>query len=106
LAGTAWNFLLALPVGLVVLAVMPGAWTHSGVMLAVVSGAVTSGLGYALWYRVLPALGAGRAGVAQLSVPLIAASGGFALIGEVPGQEFWWAAALVLGGIALAIAGR
>ena len=44
--------------------------------MAVVSGAVTSGLGYALWYAVLPVLGAGRAAVAQLSVPVLAALGG------------------------------
>ena len=49
------------------------------------------------------ALGAGRAGVAQLSVPLIAAAGGLTLIGEVPGPGFWVAAALVLGGVGLAL---
>ena len=106
LAATAWNFLLALPVGLVVLALVPGVWSGPGLALAVVSGAVTSGLGYALWYRVVPELGAGRAGVAQLSVPVIAAAGGLALIGEVPGPGFWLAAALVLGGVGLALRSR
>ena len=48
----------------------------AGLGLAVLSGAVTSGLGYALWYAILPALGAGRAAVAQLTVPLLAAAGG------------------------------
>ncbi len=104
LAATAWNFLLALPVGLVVLMVLPGAWTWAGVALAMVSGGVTSGLGYALWYRVVPQLGAGRAAVAQLSVPLIAALGGAALIAEEPGPGFWLAAAMVLGGVGLASA--
>jgi drug/metabolite transporter (DMT)-like permease len=79
-----------------------GAVTAWGVVLAVLSGAVTSGLGYALWYAVLPALGAARAGVAQLTVPLIAAAGGAVLIGEGVGWRFALAAALVLGGVLLA----
>jgi drug/metabolite transporter (DMT)-like permease len=79
-----------------------GAASLRGVGLAVLSGAVTSGLGYALWYAVLPSLGAGRAAVAQLTVPLIAAAGGAALIGEAVGWRFALAAALVLGGVAWA----
>jgi drug/metabolite transporter (DMT)-like permease len=75
LAATAWNFILALPIGVVLLVAMPGPWTGPGLALAVLSGAVTSGLGYALWYSLVPQLGAGRAGVAQLSVPVIAAAG-------------------------------
>ena len=66
------------------------------------SGAVTSGLGYALWYAVLPQLGAARAAVAQLTVPVIAALGGAVLLAEAPGGRFWLAAGLVLGGVALA----
>ena len=105
LAATAGNFALALipAVGVALVAgVEFGAVTTRGVALAVVSGAVTSGLGYALWYAVLPALGAGRAGVAQLTVPLIAAAGGALLIGEAVGWRFAVAAVLVLGGVALA----
>jgi drug/metabolite transporter (DMT)-like permease len=103
LSATAWNFLLSLPlvlpIGLFIGLERPDA---TGVALAVVSGAVTSGLGYALWYRILPELGTGRAAVAQLSVPVIAALGGAALLAEVPGPRFWLAAVLVLGGVALA----
>ena len=106
LAATGWNFLLALPFGLIMLAIWPGHWTGAGLALAVVSGAVTSGLGYALWYRVVPLLGASRAGVAQLCVPLIAAVGGFVVMGEAPGLWFWAAAALVLGGIGVAVSKR
>lgn len=73
-----------------------------GAALAVLSGAVTSGLGYALWYAILPRLGAARAAVAQLTVPVIAALGGAVLLTEPPGLRFWLAAALVLGGVALA----
>jgi drug/metabolite transporter (DMT)-like permease len=76
--------------------------TGRGLALAVVSGAVTSGLGYALWYAVLPALGAGRAAVAQLTVPLIAAAAGVGLLDEAVGPRFALAAALVLGGVAWA----
>jgi len=105
LAATAGNFALALipAAGVALVAgVEFGTVTGRGVMLAVVSGAVTSGLGYALWYAVLPALGAGRAAVAQLTVPLIAAAGGAVLMGEAVGWRFAVAAALVLGGVAWA----
>ncbi|WP_434618114.1 DMT family transporter [Tabrizicola sp. M-4] len=105
LAATAGNFALALipAAGVALLAgVEFGAATGRGVALAVLSGAVTSGLGYALWYGVLPALGAGRAAVAQLTVPLIAAAGGAVLMGEAVGWRFAVAAALVLGGVAWA----
>ena len=74
-----------------------------GIWPAVISGAVTSGLGYALWYRVLPHLAASVAAVAQLSVPLLATLGGAVMLGEVPSLRFWIAALLVLGGIALSL---
>jgi drug/metabolite transporter (DMT)-like permease len=102
LGATAWNFVLALPVVLPFGLAGFAARDASGLVLAVVSGAVTSGLGYALWYAILPALGAGRAAVAQLAVPVLAALGGAALLAEVPDLRFWLAALLVLGGVALA----
>ena len=102
-AATAWNFLLALPlvlpIGFATGLARPDA---VGVGLAVLSGAVTSGLGYALWYRLVPRLGSARAAVAQLTVPVIAALGGSLLLAEVPGLWFWIASALVLGGVAVA----
>ncbi|TMV93014.1 EamA family transporter, partial [Thioclava sp. BHET1] len=70
---------------------------------ALASGAITSGLGYALWYRVLPQIPAAQAAIAQLSVPLLAALGGALLLGEIPGGRFWWACLLVLGGIAISL---
>lgn len=111
LAGTAWNFALALPFGVVLTLGLArsglAAATPEGIALAVLSGAVTSGLGYALWYRILPDLGAGRAAVAQLTVPVIAAAAGLMLLGEGIGLRFVLAIALVLGGVALAVrAGR
>ncbi len=103
LAATAWNFLLSVPLVLP-LALMVGMERPSafGAWLAVISGAVTSGLGYALWYAILSRLGAGRAAVAQLTVPILAALGGAVLLAEVPGWHFWAASVLVLGGVALA----
>ena len=77
-----------------------------GVVLALVSGSVTSGLGYALWYVVLPKLGRTRAAVSQLTVPVIALLAGAALLGERPGPEVVLAAALVLGGVALSLMRR
>ncbi|MFV2034021.1 MAG: EamA family transporter, partial [Halocynthiibacter sp.] len=65
--------------------------------------AVTSGLGYALWYAVLPRLGASRAAVAQLTVPVIALLGGMAFLGEVLTLRFAVASFLVLGGVAISL---
>ena len=107
LAGTAVNFALAAPLAVLLAWAVPAggsgvAATLPGVLLALLSGGVTSGLGYALWYGILPQLGATRAGVAQLTVPLIALLGGMALLGEAPGVRFLGAALLVLGGVAVA----
>ncbi|MCA0274067.1 MAG: DMT family transporter [Proteobacteria bacterium] len=104
LAATGWNFILAVPVALAVWAmVAQGAMVPAGIALAVVSGAVTSGLGYALWYSVLPVLGASRGAVAQLTVPVFALAGGMAFLGEVLTLRFAIAAMLVIGGVALAL---
>ncbi|WP_300513624.1 DMT family transporter [Aliiroseovarius sp.] len=102
LATTAASFLLAVPAGLLVFLLLPDGMSPVGAALAVTSGAMTSGLGYALWYTVLPGLGATRAAVAQLSVPLIAAAGGLAL-GEALSGRLVVAAVLVLGGVGLSL---
>src|SRR5215470_3277195 len=70
---------------------------------AVVSGAITSGLGYVLWYAALPALKATSAATVQLSVPAIAALGGVALLSETMSPRLLVASAAILGGIALTI---
>ena len=67
--------------------------------LAAISGGLTSGLGYALWYRVLPRIGASVAGLAQLSVPVIAALGGALFLAERPSWDMVLAGLVVLGGI-------
>lgn len=105
LAATAGNFVYALPVGALVAWAMgadPGSAGAAGWALAVLSGAVTSGLGYALWYAVLPSLQRGQAAVAQLTVPMIAAAGGALVLGEAVGLAFVLPAALVLGGVLVA----
>lgn len=102
LRATAGNFVFAVPFGVVLFALISDGASAQGVLLAVVSGAVTSGCGYALWYSVLPHLGASRAAVAQLCVPVIAALGGLVLLGEGLSLRFAMASALVLGGVLLA----
>ncbi len=103
LATTARAFLLVAPGGLVVWAVPGGGVDAAGVGLAVVSGGVTSGLGYALWYSVLPRIETTVAALAQLTVPVIALAGGAALLGERPGPATLLAAAVVLGGVAIGV---
>ena len=107
LAATAGNFAFAVPPVLLALLFAPGAapLTGWGVALAVVSGAVTSGLGYALWYAVLPSLAAATAGVLQLTVPVIAMAGGVLLLGEDLEWRAVVAAGVVLGGVALSVTG-
>lgn len=105
LPATAASFALALPLAAAAALLLPADTTPAttrGIALAIVSGALTSGLGYALWYQVMPQLGAARAAVAQLSVPVIASLGGALLLGEVPGWRYWAASAVILGGVALA----
>ncbi|MFD1341691.1 DMT family transporter [Litorisediminicola beolgyonensis] len=109
LSGTAANFILAAPLGLILgLVVGNGlpSGAPSGLALAVLSGAVTSGLGYALWYTVLPKLTASAAAVAQLTVPVIAILGGAVLLGEAISAQALLAAGIVLGGVALSVLPR
>ncbi|MEL6921807.1 MAG: DMT family transporter, partial [Pseudomonadota bacterium] len=77
-----------------------------GITLAIVSGAVTSGLGYALWYRVLPMITGTQAAIVQLTVPVIAAAGGVTFAGEPMTMRFFIASVLILGGVALAITAK
>ncbi|NOX72699.1 MAG: DMT family transporter [Alphaproteobacteria bacterium] len=105
LQATAGNFLLSLPFALAAWFLLPdgGVATGAGVALAVVSGAVTSGLGYALWYAVLPRLEAAQAAIAQLAVPLIALLGGVAFLGEGLSVAFAVASVLILGGVVISM---
>jgi drug/metabolite transporter (DMT)-like permease len=102
---TAGNFVRAVPLALVVSAVwLQKAELHpSGVGLAVASGAVASGLGYAIWYTALPALSATMAATVQLSVPVLAAAGGVLFLGEPITLRLTLASAAILGGVAVFI---
>jgi drug/metabolite transporter (DMT)-like permease len=107
---TAANFLRTLPlVALMVpigLAIAPAHLTARGVALGIASGGVTSGIGYAIWYRALAKLTAVQAASVQLTVPVLAAAGGVALLGEQITLRLLAAAVLTLGGIGLTIVRR
>lgn len=108
LGETMRNFVLAAPAAAVLcLFGLRGAHASAyGVACAVASGAVTSGVGYALWFAALRKLTAIHAATIQLAVPVIAAIAGVAFLGERLSWRLVIAAALILGGIAWAIAGR
>lgn len=80
-------------------------WSWNGVWLAVLSGSVTSGLGYVLWYAALRGLTTSVASSVQLAVPLIAATGGVVLVGERVTITLVFSAVVILGGIGLTILG-
>ena len=104
---TAGNFLRAAPlaIGLGVLMLVGKGMSvdAAGVGYAVASGALTSGIGYAVWYSVMPALKATTAATVQLSVPVIAALGGIAFLGEPLTLRLVLASIAILGGIALVV---
>ena len=102
---TAGNFIRAVPFSLVVWIIfLP--WAHidlAGTSYAVISGAIASGLGYVIWYSALPSLKAASAATVQLSVPVLAATGGILLLGESITLRYLLASVAVLGGIALVV---
>ncbi len=102
---TAGNFARAVPLALAMSAAT-FAWARidaTGLAYAVASGALASGIGYAIWYTALPHLSAISAATLQLAVPVIAAAGGVAFLGEAVTLRLVLASAAVLGGIALVI---
>lgn len=105
---TAGNFIRAVPFAAALsLALSSGtAADPVGALYAVASGAITSGLGYVLWYAALPSLTASSAAVIQLSVPAIAALGGVILLAEPMSTRLTIASVTILGGIALTILRR
>ncbi len=105
LAATASNFTLsvALVFVLMVVTFSDAELSATGIVLAVVSGALTSGLGYVIWYLALENLSAMQAALVQLSVPAIATAGGILLLGEPLSFRLVASGSLVLGGICLAL---
>jgi len=108
LGQTRRNFVLTIPMALLLLL----AWlpklsvSREGVLLAMISGAITSGLGYVIWYRALRELSGVSASLVQLSTPVLAALGGIVLLSEPLSSRLFVASVLVLGGIALAVLTR
>ncbi len=109
LVTSARNFVWSLPLALVlelgVVVLRPGtAYAEpQGIALAVASGAIASGMGYALWYSVLPRLTRVQSGIIQMAPPPIAALAGLALLGEPLTVRVALASALILAGVAVGV---
>lgn len=105
LPASASTFLLAAPLAALLWLLVPDSVEVSpqGVGLAIASGAIASGLGYALWYTVLPQIRASTAAVSQLSVPIIALAGGMLLLSEPLTASFLMAAPLIIIGVLVAL---
>lgn len=105
ISATAGNFLRAVPFALLLSgAAIP--WLRldpAGIVYAILSGAIASGVGYVIWYLALPGLKAASAATVQLSVPVLTAAGGMLLLGEPLTLRFVLAALAILGGIALVV---
>ena len=102
---TAGNFLRAVPITLTLSLLMLNrvSLDQAGVGYALLSGALASGLGYAIWYSVLPAMKTTHAATVQLSVPVLATLGGLVFLGEALNGRMVMASITILGGIALVI---
>ena len=107
-AANARSFLWSTPLAMLLVALgrAPVHATGAGVALALVSGAITSGVGYAIWYRALPGLTVTQAAVAQLSVPVIAAAGAVLTLGETVSARLVLAGIAVLSGVGLVLSAR
>lgn len=105
LVATSWNFIGTVPLVLLVALVFHSDQHLSlkGIMLAILSGAIASGIGYAIWYKALPYLTATRAATVQLTVPIIAAIGGVIFLSEQLSLRLILASIAVLGGVYLTI---
>ena len=102
---TAGNFARSAPMAIIASAIAFSS-VHLdlfGVLLALISGVITSGLGYVLWYKALRSLTTAQASAVQLMVPVIAAFGGVAFLSEQVSLRLIFGSALILGGVALAI---
>jgi drug/metabolite transporter (DMT)-like permease len=108
LSGTAGNFWRGAAIVAAALALLhdPRTVTGTGVMLATISGAVASGIGYTFWYLALPQLTAWRAALVQLPVPILTALAAVPLLGESLTSRLLVATALVCGGVALTLLPR
>ncbi|WP_419902706.1 DMT family transporter [Kiloniella sp.] len=108
LVATQKSFLFAIPLVALIWFAFPDQieLTQRGVFFAIASGAITSGLGYALWYSVLPRLDTITASVAQLTVPALAMMGGAIFLSEPITLRFLISAALIMAGVIIAVKKR
>ena len=108
LADTSYNFVRTIPIVLILLAITINKAHYSldGIVLAILSGAIASGIGYTIWYIALGGLSATLAAVVQLSVPVITAFGGVIFISEAITLRLTISAMLILGGILMVMLGR
>lgn len=108
LMDTAYNFFRTVPLVVVlgVVAIRSAHYSSEGVALAMLSGGITSGIGYTVWYIALGGLSATQAAVLQLLVPLIAALGGVLFVSEAITLRLSVSAAMILGGVLLVLLGR
>ena len=105
---TAYNFLRTTPL-VILLAITTIAnvnYSSEGIFLASLSGGITSGIGYTIWYIALGGLSSTQAAVLQLSVPVIAALGGVIFVSEAITSRLTISATMVLGGILMVILGK
>ncbi len=108
LRDTAYNFIRTLPVVVILglLTIPSQHYSQVGIVYAILSGALASGIGYTIWYIALGSLSATQAAVVQLFVPVIAAAGGVWLVDESISLRLVIAAIMILGGILLVVLGR
>ncbi len=102
LKATTYNFaksLIALPVLIIIGLSVAAQISLQGIILACLSGAVASGIGYSIWYLALPLLKSSQAAVVQLCVPVIAAIAGMVLLAEALTLQFVIASAIILGAV-------
>ncbi len=108
LVDTAYNFLRSLPflILLIYFLVQESNYSTKGILLALLSGIVTSGIGYTIWYTALKGLNSIQASIVQLLVPVLAAMGGVIFIGEFISLRLMVSSLMILGGILLLIIKR
>jgi len=108
LSDTSYNFIRCLPLAmiLIVISIQNSTLTSEGILLAILSGAITSGIGYTIWYMALGGLSDIRAAVVQLIVPVIAAFGGVLFANEALSMRLVLSSVIILGGILMVILGK
>lgn len=108
LGDTTYNFVRTLPFVLILglVSIQESRLSTEGVLLAVVSGGITSGIGYMVWYIALPGLSGTQSAVVQLLVPVIAATGGVLFANETLSMRLVLSSLMILGGILTLISGK